>query len=74
MMRAIVLIICLLFFKVYYSFSHNVGIGITGPHSSARLDISSTNKGVLIPNAGTTATNRKTTNTDQRFIEKIGDA
>ena len=33
----------------FISFAQNVGIGITTPHPSAMLDISSSNKGLLIP-------------------------
>ena len=39
------------------SFSQNVGIGTLTPNSSAQLDITSTNKGVLIPRMTTTQRN-----------------
>lgn len=35
----------------------NVGIGTTNPNTSAKLDVSATNKGLLIPNVALTATN-----------------
>ena len=36
---------------------NNVGIGVTTPHSSALLELSSTNKGLLIPRSDTTSIN-----------------
>ncbi len=42
------LVLCAFFF-MSFTFSQNVGIGTTTPNASAQLDISSTTKGVLIP-------------------------
>src|SRR6185436_13419104 len=41
----------------YCSFSHGVGIGTTTPDVSAALDITATNKGLLIPRMNTTSIN-----------------
>jgi len=41
--------------------AQNVGIGTSNPHSSARLHISDTSRGLLIPNVALTATNDVTT-------------
>jgi hypothetical protein len=40
-----------------FSFSQSVGIGTTTPHSSAALDISSSNKGLLLPRFTSTQRN-----------------
>lgn len=48
-MKKFVLLSYSFFFIPYFLFSQNVGIGTSSPNASAMLDISSNNKGVLIP-------------------------
>ena len=51
---------CLLFLFVLTSFAvtaQNVGIGTSTPNASAQLEITSTNKGVLIPRMSTSQIN-----------------
>src|SRR6187551_2424216 len=43
----------ILFFTVYSSFSQSVGIGTATPDNSAALDVTATNKGLLIPRMNT---------------------
>ena len=43
----------LLLFTYITSFGQNVGIGTTSPHPSAAIDITDTNRGLLIPRADT---------------------
>lgn len=47
----------ILFLVSYYSFSQGVGIGTTTPDVSAGLDITATNKGLLIPRMSLTSIN-----------------
>jgi Chaperone of endosialidase len=47
--KYILFVFLVLIFEINTSQAQNVGIGTTTPHASAALDISSTNKGVLIP-------------------------
>src|SRR5258705_11894199 len=47
----------ILFFVSYCSFSQSVGIGTTTPYGSAALDITATNRGLLIPRMNITAIN-----------------
>ena len=48
-MKQTLFTIQILLFVTYYSFSQGVGIGTTAPDVSAALDITATNKGLLIP-------------------------
>src|SRR5574343_291697 len=50
-------------FSGFFSFAQNVGINATGalPNSSAMLDVSATNKGILIPRVALTGTTDVTT-------------
>ena len=48
-MKKTLFTIQILLFVTYYSFSQGVGIGTTAPDGSAALDITATNKGLLIP-------------------------
>ncbi|MBL7813921.1 MAG: tail fiber domain-containing protein [Saprospiraceae bacterium] len=48
-------ILCLLVFaSIQLSFAQNVGINTTTPHNSAALDITATDKGILVPRLTTT--------------------
>jgi trimeric autotransporter adhesin len=38
-------------------FSQNIGVGTNAPHSSSQVDITSTNRGLLMPRMGTTSLN-----------------
>ncbi|WP_462248605.1 tail fiber domain-containing protein [Ferruginibacter sp.] len=49
MKKIFFLIVLCAFFFMSFTFSQNVGIGTATPNASAQLDISSTTKGVLIP-------------------------
>ncbi len=57
-MKKIYLLLIVLIFALN-AYSQNVGINATGaaPNASAMLDVSATNRGVLIPNVALTATN-----------------
>lgn len=60
-MKKIILITSILL-SVNYMFSQqNVGIGTSTPHSSALVDMSATNKGLLIPRVTLVAVNNATT-------------
>jgi hypothetical protein len=48
-----IFILFLNFYWVSYTFSQNAGIGTATPHASAKLDIQSTNSGLLIPRMST---------------------
>ena len=48
-MKKVILILQFFFLVAYCSFSQGVGIGTTTPDASAALDITATNKGLLIP-------------------------
>lgn len=49
--------ILFLLFAVNVLYAQNIGIGITNPHASAQLDISSNNRGLLVPRLTTTQRN-----------------
>lgn len=51
------LLIATTFLSVTFAFGQNVGIGIATPNASAKLDVTSTNSGVLIPRLALTAAN-----------------
>jgi N-acetylneuraminic acid mutarotase len=48
-MKKLVLTIFLSIYLIYITLAQSVGVGTTTPNSSAQLDISSNNKGLLIP-------------------------
>ena len=56
-MKNIIIVACLLISGIVVSAQGSVGIGTTAPNTSSQLDISSTNKGLLIPRL--TSTQRK---------------
>ncbi|MEO6489205.1 MAG: hypothetical protein ABIO04_04620 [Ferruginibacter sp.] len=56
-MRKISLVIIHCFFFATVTYSQGVGIGTTTPNASAQLDVSATNKGVLVPRLALTAAN-----------------
>src|SRR6266404_8349655 len=56
-MKKLLLLSYSLFLISYLSFSQNVGIGTTTPAASAALDITSSNKGMLIPRMNATQRN-----------------
>jgi hypothetical protein len=55
-MRKIVLLSLFTFFVFHFSVAQNVGIGTTTPNASAQLDVTSTDKGLLIPRLALTNT------------------
>ncbi len=48
-MKKNLLALIFLVFTVCYLHAQNIGIGTATPHASAQLDITATNKGLLIP-------------------------
>lgn len=57
-MKKIYTLLCLLFFLYNGTYAqNNVGIGTNTPNSSAKLDITDANKGLLIPRVSLTASN-----------------
>src|SRR4030095_9236637 len=56
-MKKIVLVLKFLILVTYCSFSQGVGIGTNTPDPSAALDITASNRGLLIPRVSTIAMN-----------------
>ena len=56
-MKKIPFLTCFLFLLSYYSIAQSIGIGTPTPNSNAILEISSSNKGLLLPRVALTATN-----------------
>ncbi|MBL4705818.1 MAG: hypothetical protein JKY54_14930 [Flavobacteriales bacterium] len=57
----LIIISCLLISNKFYAQTGNVGIGTYTPDSSAKLDISATDKGILLPRVTLTGLNDATT-------------
>jgi hypothetical protein len=51
--RVIICVVSILCFAAVNSYGQNVGIGTTAPHASSKLDIQSTNQGLLVPRMST---------------------
>ena len=56
-MKRILLLVIVLIFIAHHLFSQGIGIGTNTPDSSAVLDITHANKGLLIPRMSTTSIN-----------------
>src|SRR4051812_25116685 len=51
--RIVICAVSILCFGAVNSYAQNVGIGTTSPHASSKLDIQSTNQGLLVPRMST---------------------
>ncbi|MCX7697680.1 MAG: hypothetical protein N2Z72_08325, partial [Bacteroidales bacterium] len=56
-----ILVVALFFWAFQFWSQNNVGIGTTTPHASALLDLTATDKGILIPRVALVAANNGTT-------------